>query len=254
VSALPTGGAPHAILRSRQKRQAIAGLRRALRLVDGNFNTPCPAFWLGISVPPGSDDDGFTLDVGVPTSEAENEDEAGVEIRGEYESAPGMARFCGGGCLYTRMSMSKPSWDRNEPWSALQIPGRRWGLALRGTNPTRAVGGGGHREEMSGGVTSTGYRRGAVLLAPPFLCMAHDRRRTTGSPTVSWARRVDHRRSRHTRFLRKFRTDRVWWKFEVGEEDREEQWRYGPFAEALKERCQARMRWRREGSAWPRVG
>jgi hypothetical protein len=90
-------------------------LRRALRLVDGNFNTPCPAFWLGTSVGAGSDDDAaaasirFTPDVGVPTSEGENEDEAGVEIRGEYESRPGMARACGGGCLYTKISMSKLS-------------------------------------------------------------------------------------------------------------------------------------------------
>jgi hypothetical protein len=93
VSALPTGGAPHAILRSRQKRQAIAGLRRALRFVDGNFNTPCPALGLGTIVGVGSDDDvgglsiRFTLDVGVPVSEDENDDDCGVVIRppGEYE-------------------------------------------------------------------------------------------------------------------------------------------------------------------------
>jgi len=88
-------------------------LRRALRFVDGNFNTPCPAFWLGTSVAAGSDDDAVVvsirLDVGVPTSEGENEDETGVEIRGEYESRPGMAKVCGGGCLYTRISMSKLS-------------------------------------------------------------------------------------------------------------------------------------------------
>jgi hypothetical protein len=59
-------------------------LRRALRFVDGNFNTPCPAFWLGTSVGAGSDDDvavasmRFTFDVGVPVSE--NDDESG-EIR-----------------------------------------------------------------------------------------------------------------------------------------------------------------------------
>lgn len=105
VSALPTGGAPHAILRSRQKRQAIAGLRRALRFVDGNFNTPCPAFGLGTRVACGSDDDAaaasmrFTPDVGVPVSEDENDDERGVP--GEYESGPGMDRDGGGGCLYT---------------------------------------------------------------------------------------------------------------------------------------------------------
>jgi hypothetical protein len=92
-------------------------LRRALRFVDGNFNTPCPAFWLGTSVAVGSDDDAavvsirFTLDVGVPASEDENDDETGVEIRalGEYESGPGMDKDGGGGCLYTRMSMSKLS-------------------------------------------------------------------------------------------------------------------------------------------------
>ena len=94
VSALPTGGAPHAILRSRQKRQAIAGLRRALRFVDGNFNTPCPALGFGTRVGVGSDDDDVaavfsmrvTVDVGVPVSEDENDDERGVGIRapGEY--------------------------------------------------------------------------------------------------------------------------------------------------------------------------
>ena len=46
-SALPTGGAPHAIFRPRQNKQAIADLRRALRFVDGNFNTPCRAWPLG---------------------------------------------------------------------------------------------------------------------------------------------------------------------------------------------------------------
>lgn len=87
VSALPRGGAPHAILRSRQNRQAIAGLRRALRFVDGNLSTPCPALGLGTIVDAGCDDEvpGFskrlTLDVGVPVSEDENEEESGVGIR-----------------------------------------------------------------------------------------------------------------------------------------------------------------------------
>lgn len=89
VSALPTGGAPHAILRSRQNRQAIAGLRRALRFVDGNFNTPCPALEFGTSVGVGSDDDAdvvavvsmrVPVDVGVPVSEDENDEERGVGI------------------------------------------------------------------------------------------------------------------------------------------------------------------------------
>jgi hypothetical protein len=79
VSALPTGGAWHAILRSRQNKQAIAGLRRA-RLVVGNFNTPCPALGLGTGVGIGIDGDisvlsmRFTLDAGVPISEDENDD------------------------------------------------------------------------------------------------------------------------------------------------------------------------------------
>lgn len=104
-------------MRSRQKRQAIAGLRRALPFVEGNLSTPCPAFWLGTSGAAGSDDDTavvsirVTLDVGVPVSEDENEDESGVEIRapGEYGSEPGMDKDGGGGCLYTWMSMSKRS-------------------------------------------------------------------------------------------------------------------------------------------------
>jgi len=60
-------------------------LRRALRFVDGNFNTPCPAFGFGTSVGTGRDDDvavasiRFTLDVGVPVSD-ENDDETGVEL------------------------------------------------------------------------------------------------------------------------------------------------------------------------------
>lgn len=89
VSALPTGGAPHAILRSRQNRQAIAGLRRALRFVDGNFNTPWPALGFGTRVGVGSDGVDVAaalsmrvaLDVGVPVSEDENDDERGVGIR-----------------------------------------------------------------------------------------------------------------------------------------------------------------------------
>jgi hypothetical protein len=107
VSALPTGGAPHAILRSRQKRQAIAGLRRALRFVDGNFNTPCPAFGFGTSVGAGRDDvvavasSRFTLDVGVPVSDDENDDEMGVELcpLGEYDGGPGIERDGGGASI-----------------------------------------------------------------------------------------------------------------------------------------------------------
>ncbi len=121
VSALPTGGALHAILRSRQNRQAIAGLRRALRFVDGNFNTPCPALGFGTRVGVGSDDvhvtavlsvtRRVTLDVGIPVSEDENDDERGVEIRapGEWECETGIERAGGSVCLYTPMSMSKLS-------------------------------------------------------------------------------------------------------------------------------------------------
>jgi hypothetical protein len=84
-SALPTGGAPHAILRSRQNRQAIAGLRRALRFLDGNFNRPRPALGLATSVGVGSEleDDvaalsvRLTFDVGVPISEGDNDGECG---------------------------------------------------------------------------------------------------------------------------------------------------------------------------------
>ena len=72
---------------------------------------------MGTSVAAGCDDDAtvvsitFTPDVGVPASEDENDDETGVEIRalGEYESEPGMDKDGGGGCLYTRISMSKLS-------------------------------------------------------------------------------------------------------------------------------------------------
>jgi hypothetical protein len=55
--ALPIGGTPHAILRSQQDRQVIAGLRCTLRFVDGSFNTPCPALGIGTRVGIGSDDD-----------------------------------------------------------------------------------------------------------------------------------------------------------------------------------------------------
>jgi hypothetical protein len=110
---LVTGGAPHAVLHSRQDRQAVAGLRRPLRFVDGNFNTPCPALGLDTNVDVGSDDHvavlsmRFTLDVGVPVSEDENDDESGMGIRapGEYKRGPGIERDGGGGCLYTWMSM-----------------------------------------------------------------------------------------------------------------------------------------------------
>jgi len=87
-SALPTGGAPHAIFRSRQNRHAIAGLRRALRFVDGNFNTPCPALGFGANdVGAGVCDEllapvlSTMLDVGVPLSDDENDEEGGVWIR-----------------------------------------------------------------------------------------------------------------------------------------------------------------------------
>ena len=85
-SALPTGGAPHAIFRSRQNKQAIAGLRRALRFVDGNFNTPCPALGFGANDPAAATCDELVapvstrcmLDVGVPLSDDENDEESGV--------------------------------------------------------------------------------------------------------------------------------------------------------------------------------
>ncbi|KAH9964239.1 hypothetical protein BC827DRAFT_1189856, partial [Russula dissimulans] len=86
VSALPTGGAPHTILRSRQNRQVIVGLRRALCFVDGNLSTPCPALGLGTSVGAGSGNDvrrfpkRLTLDVGVPILEDKNKEESGVGI------------------------------------------------------------------------------------------------------------------------------------------------------------------------------
>ena len=49
--------APHVILRSRQNREAIAGLCCALRSAVGDFNTPCPALGLGTGVGVRSDDD-----------------------------------------------------------------------------------------------------------------------------------------------------------------------------------------------------
>ena len=85
-SALPTDGAPHAILRSRQNKQAIAGLRPALRFVDGNFNTPCPAFGFGVNDACARNElpaPVFTkcmLDVGVPISDDENDKDSGVCI------------------------------------------------------------------------------------------------------------------------------------------------------------------------------
>ena len=57
VSTLPTAGAPHAISRSRQNRQAITDLRRALLFVVGSFNTACPALGLCTGVGVGSNDD-----------------------------------------------------------------------------------------------------------------------------------------------------------------------------------------------------
>jgi hypothetical protein len=67
-------------------------LRRALRFVDGNFNTPCPALGFGTSVGVGSDvvdvavalSMRVTLDVGVPVSD-ENDEERGVGIRAPGE-------------------------------------------------------------------------------------------------------------------------------------------------------------------------
>jgi len=81
----------------------MAGLRRALRFVDGNFNTPCPALGFGTIVGCGTDDEAVSrrcmADVGVPVSDDENDDDSGVEIRalGEYESGAGIDRE--GGCL-----------------------------------------------------------------------------------------------------------------------------------------------------------
>jgi hypothetical protein len=107
MSALPIGGAPHAILRSRQNRHATARLRRALHFVDGNLNTPCPALGFGTIVVSdcGTDDVDVAVsrrsmaDVGVPVSDDENDDDSGVEVRalGEYESGAGIDRE--GGCV-----------------------------------------------------------------------------------------------------------------------------------------------------------
>ena len=62
-------------------------MRRALRFVDGNFNTPCPAFGFGTNDAGGGACDELValvstrmLDVGVPISD-ENDDESGVGIR-----------------------------------------------------------------------------------------------------------------------------------------------------------------------------
>ena len=85
-SVLPTDGTPHAILRSWQNKQAIAGLRPALRFVDGNFNTPCPAFGFGI-IDAGACNElpapvltKCMLDIGVPISDDENDKDSGVCI------------------------------------------------------------------------------------------------------------------------------------------------------------------------------
>jgi hypothetical protein len=114
VSALPTRGAPHAILCLWQNRHAGAGLRRARRFVDGNLNTPCPALGLGTIVDCicGTVDVDVTVsrrsmvDVGVPVSDDESDGDSGVELRalGEYESGAGIDRD---GCLCSRMSVTK---------------------------------------------------------------------------------------------------------------------------------------------------
>jgi hypothetical protein len=98
----------HAILRSRQKRQAITGLRRTLCLFEGNFNTPCPAFTLGIFIATCCDDIvslfmRFTLTVPVPLSVVGNDGEGAVDLcaLGRYnESVPGLDLNGGWGCLY----------------------------------------------------------------------------------------------------------------------------------------------------------
>jgi hypothetical protein len=85
-SALPAGGTPQAIFRSQQNKQAIAGLRCALRFVDGNFNTPCPDLGFGANDAGACDElvapVSIKLDVGVPISDEENDDESGVWLRG----------------------------------------------------------------------------------------------------------------------------------------------------------------------------
>jgi hypothetical protein len=86
----------HAIFRSRQNKQAIAGLRRAFRFLDGNFNTPCPALGFGANDASGSACDELVelvlakciLNVGVPDDE------------NDEESGPGIARDGGGVCRY----------------------------------------------------------------------------------------------------------------------------------------------------------
>ena len=93
VLALRTGGPPHAILCTWQKRQAVTALRRVFRFVDGNFNTPCPTLGLGSIVGARSDDDigrlstWLTLNVGIMVSEDEYDDDGSVVMRppGEYE-------------------------------------------------------------------------------------------------------------------------------------------------------------------------
>ena len=78
----------HAIFRSRQNKQAITGLRRPRRFVDGNFNTPCPAFGFGaedagasacddLPVPAST---GCVVEVGVPTSNDGNDEDSDVCI------------------------------------------------------------------------------------------------------------------------------------------------------------------------------
>ena len=61
-------------------------MRRALRFVDGNFNTPCPALGFGANDAGACDEFvapvSIRLDVGVPISDEENDDESGVWIRG----------------------------------------------------------------------------------------------------------------------------------------------------------------------------
>ena len=85
---LPSGGALHAIFRSRQNKQAITGLRRPRRFVDGSLNMPCPAFGFGaedtgvsacdnLLVPASTE---CVLEVGVPTSNDGNDEDSGVCI------------------------------------------------------------------------------------------------------------------------------------------------------------------------------
>ncbi len=86
MSALPTGGAPHAIFHSWQNKQVIAGLCHALCFVNSNFNTPFPAFRFGTNNASGGACDELVmlmstrmLDVGVPISD-KNDDESSVGI------------------------------------------------------------------------------------------------------------------------------------------------------------------------------